>query len=113
MTTATGVSPRKIFANRTDEVLAHLKETGQFKKLQMIEAAETFLREEMGIRECRVRHHETLARVEVPPDCIPRLSRPENAARIDEHFRSLGYDYVALDLRGFRSGSLNEVISIP
>ena len=37
MTTATGVSPRKIFANRTDEVLAHLRETGQFKKLQMIE----------------------------------------------------------------------------
>jgi uncharacterized protein len=81
------------------------------EKLKMIEAAEAFLHE-MGIRECRVRHHDRLARIEVPPRFIPVLADPGNAARIDEHFRTLGYQYVALDLRGFRSGSLNEVIPL-
>jgi uncharacterized protein len=86
------------------------------EKLRMIEAAERILRE-MGIRECRVRHHGPsdssygLARIEVPPEYIPLLARPENAARIEEQFRSLGYNYVTLDLRGFRSGSMNEVIA--
>ena len=80
------------------------------EKLRMIEAGERFLRE-MGIAECRVRHHNKLARIEVPPEFIPRLAEPETAARIDEHFRSLGYNYVSLDLRGFRSGSLNEVFA--
>jgi uncharacterized protein len=85
------------------------------EKLRMIEAAETFLHE-MGIRECRVRHHSTgepayeLARIEVLPEHIAALTEPANAARINQQFRSLGYNYVALDLRGFRSGSLNEVI---
>ena len=80
-------------------------------KLRMIEAAETFLRDEMGIRECRVRHHDNLARIEVSPDFIPFLAAPENIARVDDHFRSLGYSYVTVDLRGFRSGSMNEVIA--
>ncbi len=81
------------------------------EKLRMIDAAEAFLRNEMGVRECRVRHHDNLARIEVPPAFIAVLADPENAARIDRHFRTLGYNYVALDLRGFRSGSLNEVIA--
>ena len=81
------------------------------EKLRMIERAEAFLREELGICECRVRHHENLARIEVPPMFIATLAEPENAARIDQFFRSLGYNYVALDLRGFRSGSMNEVIA--
>lgn len=80
------------------------------EKLRMIEAGEAFLRG-MGIRECRVRHHNKVARIEVPPEFIPGLAEPETAARIDEHFRSLGFNYVSLDLRGFRSGSLNEVIA--
>ncbi|GAG13884.1 unnamed protein product, partial [marine sediment metagenome] len=82
------------------------------EKLRMIEAAEAFLHEEMGIRECRVRHHNNLARIEVAPESIRLLAQPENASRIDRHFRSLGYNYVTLDLRGFRSGSMNEVIAI-
>ncbi len=80
------------------------------EKLHMIEAAEEFLHE-MGIRECRVRHHGHLARIEVPAEFIPVLAQAENTARINQHFRSLGYNYVSLDLRGFRSGSLNEVIA--
>ncbi len=81
------------------------------QKLRMIEAAETFLHE-LGIRECRVRHHDNLARIEVPPEFIPMLAEPDQAARVDAYFRSLGYQYVALDLRGFRSGSMNEVIAL-
>ena len=79
------------------------------EKLRMIEAAEVFLHE-MGIRECRVRHHQKMARIEVPPQLIPTLAEPDNAVRINEYFRGLGYNYVSLDLRGFRTGSLNEVI---
>lgn len=81
------------------------------QKLRAIEAAEGFLHE-MGIRECRVRHHDRLARIEVRPEFIPILARPDNAARIDRRFRELGYSYVALDLRGYRCGSLNEVIPV-
>jgi uncharacterized protein len=81
------------------------------QKLRMIEAAETFLHE-LGIRECRVRHHDNLARIEVPAEFIPMLAEPDQAARVDAYFRSLGYQYVALDLRGFRSGSMNEVIAL-
>jgi uncharacterized protein len=82
------------------------------EKLRMIEAAEAFLRDELGIRECRVRHHDNLARIEVSPEFIPTLARPENAARLNQCFRSLGYNYVTLDLLGFRSGSMNEVIAL-
>ena len=82
------------------------------EKLRMIESGEIFLRTELGVRECRVRHHGTLARIEVPPECIPIVSEPRNAARLEAHFRSLGYTYVTLDLRGFRSGSLNEAIPL-
>lgn len=79
------------------------------QKLRMIEAGEAFLHE-MGLRQCRVRHHDSLARIEVPAESIPVLADPAQAARIDAYFRSLGYQYVTLDLRGFRSGSMNEVI---
>jgi uncharacterized protein len=81
------------------------------QKLRMIEAGEAFLHE-MGIRQCRVRHHDNLARIEVPPASIAMLADPVQAARVDAYFRSLGYQYVALDLRGFRSGSMNEVLPL-
>lgn len=80
------------------------------EKLRMIEHAERFLHD-LGIRECRVRHHNNLARIEVPPDQIEKLMQPETRARIDAAFREFGYAYVAMDLRGFRSGSMNEVIA--
>ncbi len=82
------------------------------EKLRMIEAGEAFLRDEFGIRECRIRHHNNLARIEVPPEFFPLLATPEAAEKLDAYLRSLGYAYVSLDLRGFRSGSLNEVIAL-
>ena len=66
----------------------------------------------LGFRECRVRHHDKLARIEVPPADIFKLAEPQMRARIETRFRELGYTYVTLDLRGFRSGSMNEVIPL-
>ncbi len=79
------------------------------EKLRQIDAAETFLRE-LGFRECRVRHHGNLARIEVPGDEIARFADAGLRARVDARLRELGFEYVSLDLRGFRSGSLNEVL---
>jgi uncharacterized protein len=80
------------------------------EKLRMIERAERVLRE-LGFRECRVRHHGNLARIEVPVSQIEQLASNEIRARIDAAFREIGYQYVTIDLRGFRSGSMNEVIA--
>jgi uncharacterized protein len=77
------------------------------EKLRRIEEAERFLRE-LGLRECRVRHHEKLARIEVPADQIARFADPELRSRVEHRLRELGFHYVTLDLRGLRSGSLNE-----
>ena len=79
------------------------------EKLRRIDAAERFLRE-LGFRECRVRHHEHLARIEVPPAELGRFAGAELRARVDQRLRELGFQYVTLDLRGFRSGSMNEVL---
>lgn len=77
------------------------------EKLARIDAAETFLRS-LGFTECRVRHHTQVARIEVPPAQLARFADAALCAQVDAHLRSLGFPYVALDLRGFRSGSLNE-----
>lgn len=76
--------------------------------LSQVEQAELVLRR-MGFHQLRVRHHDTIARIEVEPDDFELvLSRRE---QIVEQLKSLGYNYVALDLAGFRSGSMNEVIA--
>ena len=65
---------------------------------------------ELGFRELRVRHHESVARVEVGREEIARLLDPELRKRIIARFKQAGYVYVTLDLEGFRSGSGNEVL---
>lgn len=80
------------------------------EKLLRIDRCERLLRE-LGFRECRVRHHNNLARIEVPADQVAALIEPSARARIDAAFREFGYAYVTVDLRGFRSGSMNEVIA--
>lgn len=79
-------------------------------KLKQIERSEAFLHA-LGFRECRVRHHDNLARVELPPAEIERAMEPAMRARIDVALREYGYTYVTIDLRGFRSGSMNDVIA--
>jgi len=81
------------------------------EKLRQIDEAERFLRE-LGFRECRVRHHGDVARVELPADEIPRATTDPLRSRIDEALRAVGFPYVTIDLRGFRSGSLNEVLDL-
>ena len=77
--------------------------------LGRIAKAEEFLHG-MGIRQLRVRHHGTVARIEVEKADFAMVLEDEARKRITNHFRSLGYAYVTLDLDGFRSGSMNEVL---
>ena len=77
--------------------------------LDRIARAESFVRS-FGVRQVRVRHHGPVARIEVEPEDIPMLTSGEVGRRVTEHLRSLGYSYVTVDLDGFRSGSMNEVL---
>lgn len=79
-------------------------------KLRMIERAEAFLRS-LGLRECRVRHHGQLARIELPPDRLEEVMGPPLRTLIDAKLREIGYTWVAVDLRGFRSGSMVEMLT--
>ncbi len=77
-----------------------------------IEAAEEYLHS-LGYRECRVRLHEgELARIEVPAEGLARLADPAVRAALVRRFRELGFAFVTLDLEGFRSGSLNALVSL-
>ncbi|MCH8280465.1 MAG: ATP-dependent sacrificial sulfur transferase LarE [Chloroflexi bacterium] len=78
--------------------------------LTRIAQAEEFLRD-LGFKQLRVRHHGTVARIEVEPGDFSALLDGETRSRITQHFRSIGYAYVTLDLDGFRSGSMNEVLA--
>jgi uncharacterized protein len=75
-------------------------------KLSQIDRAEQFLRD-LGYRQLRVRHHGQVARIELPPADMPAFLA-SHAEAATSYLKSLGFLYVALDLQGFRSGSLNE-----
>jgi uncharacterized protein len=77
-----------------------------------VESAERYLRE-LGFRECRVRLHEgELARIEVPAAELPTLADPARREALVRRLRELGFQFVTLDLEGFRSGSLNALVSL-
>ena len=77
--------------------------------LERVERAEQWLLDAgFGLTQLRVRSHGDLARIEVPPGDIPRLAA--RAAEIAAAFKELGFAYVTLDLRGYRTGSMNEVL---
>ncbi|HCK54290.1 MAG TPA: ATP-dependent sacrificial sulfur transferase LarE, partial [Planctomycetaceae bacterium] len=83
------------------------------ERVRRVDAAESFLRTEFELTEFRVRHEANeLARIEVPVDQLPRLLDPANRQAITTRFRELGFAFVTIDLEGFRSGSLNSVVSI-
>ena len=65
---------------------------------------------ELGLTSFRVRHHGSIARIEVAPDELPRIFEENNRKKIVSHLSSLGYSYIAVDLEGYRSGSMNEVL---
>ncbi len=78
------------------------------EKLTMINRAEDFLMQ-LGFPQVRVRQHDNTARIEVPPERIPELAAVSDT--VDHKLREIGYAYVTIDLKGYRSGSLNEVLS--
>ncbi|MCB9362815.1 ATP-dependent sacrificial sulfur transferase LarE [Candidatus Woesearchaeota archaeon] len=76
-------------------------------KLSMVEESEKLLKE-LGCAQVRVRYHKGIARIEVHPEDFQTIL--DNRLDIDEKFRALGFRYITLDLKGFRSGSMNEVL---
>jgi len=77
--------------------------------LKRVESAEAFLRS-LGFNEIRLRDHGSIARLEVEEDKIGLLLIPEKRKIISEKLKSLGYEFVSLDLDGYKSGSLNRVL---
>ena len=79
----------------------------------MVDRAEQFLLD-LGFRQLRVRIHgndrDYIARIEVLPEELPRITEEENRTRIYDYFKKIGFSYVALDLKGYRTGSMNETI---
>jgi uncharacterized protein len=78
--------------------------------LDRIRAGEKFIRG-LGFAIVRLRHHDRLARIEVPAADFARLMKPATARRIAAKLRSLGYLWIALDIEGFRTGSLNRAVA--
>ncbi len=75
--------------------------------LQMVGEAEKVLKE-LGVRSVRVRHHGTMARIEVPPEDFAAIV--DMRATVVERLKRIGFIYVAVDLQGFRSGSMSEAL---
>lgn len=81
------------------------------EKLRQIDHAEQVLRD-LGYRQLRVRHHGQVARIELPADQLTQFVA-EHAALVGDRLKALGFLYVTLDLQGFRSGSMNDVLKQP
>jgi uncharacterized protein len=79
-------------------------------KLKMVEEAEQFLLD-MGLRQVRVRHHGEIARIEVSPEERVKFFDVEVMDKIGDKFKKIGFAYVTLDILGYRTGSMNEVLS--
>ena len=80
------------------------------EKISMVSRAEKYLRD-LGLIQFRVRHHETIARIEVLPEDIHTLTNSPAKEDLTARFKEIGFTYVTLDLTGYRSGSMNEVLS--
>jgi pyridinium-3,5-biscarboxylic acid mononucleotide sulfurtransferase len=83
--------------------------TVTIKRLDTVDRGEEIMRE-MGFREFRVRHHDELVRLEVAPAELDRALEREVVDELARRFRALGFRYVTLDLHGYRTGSMNEIL---
>ena len=79
------------------------------EKLSMVDRAEELLLR-LGFRQMRVRFHGDVARIEVEPEQLPKIVSPEIASQIRDRFHKLGFLYVAVDLDGYKTGSLNKKV---
>jgi uncharacterized protein len=77
----------------------------------MVEQGEEALHD-LGFTQFRVRHHGDIVRIEIAIDELPRAMVPEMALEFTRIFKALGFKYVTLDLEGFRSGSMNNILPI-
>ena len=84
-------------------------ETISEKKLGMVDKAEQLLLD-MGFHQVRVRIHGNIARIEVLPDEITKIVEEGNRTKIANQLKEYGFDYVTLDLLGYRTGSMNETL---
>ncbi|MCL6518950.1 MAG: ATP-dependent sacrificial sulfur transferase LarE [Armatimonadetes bacterium] len=78
--------------------------------LQKVDKAETALKG-LGFRQVRVRHHDTIARIEVEMEELPKLLDSKIRPKVVEELKKVGYLYVAVDLEGYRTGSMNEALN--
>jgi pyridinium-3,5-biscarboxylic acid mononucleotide sulfurtransferase len=78
--------------------------------LAMVEQGEDALRQ-LGFRQFRVRHHGDIARIEIARDEMARALTAEMAADFSRIFKKIGFKFVTLDLEGFRSGSMNTLLT--
>ncbi|HLL72082.1 MAG TPA: ATP-dependent sacrificial sulfur transferase LarE [Pyrinomonadaceae bacterium] len=83
--------------------------TVTIKRLREVETGEEIMRS-LGFREFRVRHHDELVRLEIAPAELDGALRREVADELARRFRALGFRYVTLDLHGYRTGAMNEVL---
>ncbi len=81
------------------------------ERLQTVDRGEDIMRE-LGFREFRVRHHDDLVRLEIAPAELDRALARDIADLLARRFRELGFRYVTLDLHGYRTGAMNEVLEI-
>jgi uncharacterized protein len=79
--------------------------------LLMVERGEDALRA-LGFRQCRVRHHGDIVRIEIAREELPRALTPEMATEFTRIFKALGFKFVTLDMEGFRSGSMNALLPL-
>lgn len=86
-------------------------ETISEEKLHMVDQAEQLLLD-LGFSQVRVRIHGTIARIELFPQEFPKLMEEATREQVNQAFRSYGFSYVALDLQGYRTGSMNETLDL-
>ena len=84
-------------------------ETISENKLRMVESTEQYLMD-LGLKQCRVRIHGDMARIEVLPEDISFLASDSIRIPLIEHMKGLGFKYTSLDLQGYRTGSMNEAL---
>ena len=102
----------QLVVDAADALVLGEQALGQFG-LQRPEIDAVRGRLELGERELRVRcESNDLARIEVPLTALPRLATPATRERVVSRLREVGFRYVTLDLEGFRSGSLNSLVSV-
>ena len=80
------------------------------QKLQMIDKGEEILRA-LGFVQTRVRHHGDIARIEIAREEMPNLLNLEMFERLSREFKGIGFRFVTIDVDGYRTGALNEVLT--